>query len=41
MFVDLALALGDEWPMIPAFLPGPFLLIAGDVHLSLTSDANL
>jgi hypothetical protein len=40
MVFGLALALGAEWPMVPAFQLGPFLLIAGYVYLSLTSDSN-
>ena len=39
-FFGLALGLGDEWPMIPAFLFGPFLLVAAYIYLSLTSDTN-
>jgi hypothetical protein len=36
----LAIALDANWPMIPAFFLGPFLLIAAYVFLMLGSDAN-
>ena len=39
-FFGLALALGEEWPMVPAFLFGPLPLIAGYIYLSLSEDAN-
>ena len=39
-FFGLALALGQEWPIVPAFMLGPFVMIAGYIYLSLTSDAN-
>lgn len=39
-FFALALGLDKEWPMVPAFLFGPFLLIAGYVYLCLSSDSN-
>ena len=39
-FFGLAIALGAEWPMIPAFFFGPFLLVAAYIVLSLTSDSN-
>ena len=28
-FFGLALALGEEWPIVPAFMLGPFVMIAG------------
>ena len=40
VFFGLAVGLGKEWPMVPAFLFGPFLLIAGYVYLCLSSDSN-
>ncbi|HUK44034.1 MAG TPA: hypothetical protein VLV28_01955 [Gaiellaceae bacterium] len=39
-FFALAIGLGAEWPMAPAFLLGPLLMIAGYIYLSLTSDSN-
>jgi len=39
-FFALAIGLGAEWPMAPAFLLGPLVMIAGYIYLSLTSDSN-
>jgi hypothetical protein len=39
-FFGLAIALDAEWPMAPAFVFGPLLMIAGYIVLSLTSEAN-
>ena len=39
-FFGLAIGLDEEWPITPAFLLGPFVMIAGYIYLSLTSDAN-
>jgi hypothetical protein len=39
-FFGLAIALGAEWPMIPTFFFGPFLLVIAYIVLCLTSDAN-
>jgi hypothetical protein len=36
----LAIGLDANWPMIPAFFLGPFLLIALYVVLMLTAEAN-
>ena len=36
----LAIGLDANWPMIPAFFLGPFLLIALYVVLMLTSEGN-
>jgi hypothetical protein len=37
---SLAVGLGSEWPMIPAFFLGPFLLTVSYILLMLTSDSN-
>jgi hypothetical protein len=39
-FFALAIGLGAEWPMAPAFLLGPLAMISGYIYLSLTSDSN-
>ncbi len=39
-FFGLAIGLGAEWPMIPAFFLGPFVLVASYIGLMLTSDTN-
>ena len=39
-FFGLAVGLGAEWPMMPAFFLGPFVLIASYIGLMLTSDTN-
>jgi hypothetical protein len=39
-FFALAIGLGAQWPMVPAFILGPLLMIAGYIVLSLTSEAN-
>ena len=39
-FFGLAIGLGAEWPMAPAFVLGPLLMIAGYIVLCLTSEAN-
>lgn len=39
-FFGLAIGLGAEWPMAPAFVLGPLLMVAGYIVLSLTSEAN-
>ena len=39
-FFGLAVGLGAEWPMVPAFFLGPFLLTASYIGLMLTSDTN-
>jgi hypothetical protein len=39
-FFGLAIGLDAEWPMIPAVLFGPVLLISSYIYLSLSSDAN-
>jgi len=39
-FFGLAVGLGAEWPMIPAFMLGPFLFAACLLFLMLTSDSN-
>ena len=39
-FFGLAVGLGAEWPMVPAFFLGPFLLTATYIALMLTSDTN-
>jgi hypothetical protein len=39
-FFSLALVLGETWPMTPAFLLGPLLMIAMYIHLCLTEEAN-
>ena len=40
VFLALAIGLDAEWPMAPAFLLGPLVLISGYIYLSLTSEAN-
>jgi hypothetical protein len=39
-FFGLAVGLGAEWSMVPAFFLGPFLLTATYIALMLTSDTN-
>jgi hypothetical protein len=39
-FFALAVGLDTEWPIAPAFLLGPLVMIAGYIYLSLTSEAN-
>ena len=39
-FFALAIGLDSEWPMTPAFLLGPLVMIAGYVYLGLTSNTN-
>ena len=39
-FFALAIGTGTEWPMAPAFLLGPLVMIAGYIYLSLSSDSN-
>ena len=39
-FFALAIGLGAEWPMIPAVIFGPILLIAALIFVMLTADAN-
>src|SRR5262249_15050955 len=39
-FFALAVGLGEEWPIAPAFLLGPLVMIAGYIYLSLTSESN-
>jgi hypothetical protein len=39
-FFGLAIGLDAEWPMVPAVLLGPVLLISAYLYLSLTSDTN-
>jgi hypothetical protein len=39
-FFGLAIGLDAEWPIAPAFLLGPLVLISGYIYLSLTSEAN-
>ena len=39
-FFALAVGIGSEWPMVPAVVFGPVLLIATYLYLSLTSDSN-
>jgi hypothetical protein len=39
-FLGLAIGLDAEWPIAPAFLLGPLVLISGYIYLSLTSEAN-
>jgi hypothetical protein len=39
-FFGLAIGLDEEWPMTPAFLFGPLVMIAAYVYLCLTSDSN-
>jgi hypothetical protein len=39
-FFGLAVGLGAEWPMIPAFMLGPFLFAACLLVLMLSSDSN-
>ena len=39
-FFGLAVGLGAEWPMVPAFFLGPFLLTVSYIGLMLTSDTN-
>ncbi len=38
-FAD-AIGFDVEWPMAPAFLLGPLLMIAGYIYLSLSADTN-
>lgn len=40
VFFALAIGLGTEWLMAPAFLLGPLPLISSAIYLSLSSDAN-
>jgi hypothetical protein len=40
LFFGLAVGLGAEWPMIPAFMLGPFLFAACLLFLMLSSDSN-
>ena len=40
VFFALAIALDAAWPIAPAFLLGPLVMISGYVYLSLTSEAN-
>ena len=39
-FFALAIGLRAEWPMTPAFILGPLLMICGYIYLSLTSESN-
>ena len=39
-FFALAIGLDAEWPMAPAFLLGPLVLISAYIFLSLSSEAN-
>ena len=39
-FFGLAIALDANWPMVPAFFFGPFLMIASYIFLMLGSEAN-
>jgi hypothetical protein len=39
-FFGLAIGLDAEWPIAPAFLLGPLVLISCYIYLSLTSEAN-
>lgn len=39
-FFALALALNEQWPMVPAFLLGWLPLILGYIYLSLSGDSN-
>jgi hypothetical protein len=39
-FFALAIGLGTEWPIAPAFCLGPLLLICGYIYLSLSSESN-
>jgi hypothetical protein len=39
-FFGLAVGLDTEWPIAPAFLLGPLVMIAGYIYLSLTTEAN-
>jgi len=39
-FFGLAIALDANWPMVPAFFLGPFLMIASYIFLMLGSEAN-
>lgn len=40
VFFGAAVGFGVEWPMAPAFLLGPLVMIGGYIYLSLTSDSN-
>jgi hypothetical protein len=39
-FFGLAIGLDKEWPMAPAFLLGPLVMIAAYIYLALTSESN-
>jgi len=39
-FFGLALGTGTEWPMVPAVLLGPTLMIVAYIYLMLTCDTN-
>ena len=39
-FFGLAIAFDTEWPLTPAFLFGPLLMIAAYIYLCLSSEAN-
>ena len=39
-FFGLAIGLRAEWPMIPTFFFGPFLLVVAYIFLLLTADSN-
>jgi hypothetical protein len=39
-FFALAVGLGEEWLIAPAFLLGPLVMISSYIYLSLTSEAN-
>jgi hypothetical protein len=40
LFFGLAIAFDAEWPLTPAFLFGPLLMIAAYIYLCLSSEAN-
>jgi len=40
VFFGLAIGLDAEWPVAPAFLLGPLVMISAYIYLSLGSEAN-
>jgi len=40
LFFAVALSTGTEWPMVPAFVLGPALMIIAYIYLMLTCDTN-
>ena len=39
-FFGLAIGLDAEWPIVPAFMLGPLVMISAYIFLSLGSEAN-